>query len=105
MPKATMSYLRATFSDLAQACAHVEIPVVVCFLTMGFNPGGRVTKAFAKVCGENDIPYRDLSSAFKGYTPEQFWIFRNDHHPNAAAHAMFADELLEFLQGDGFLQR
>ncbi len=105
MPKPTMSYLRTTFSELVRACAQVETPLLVCYLSMAHAPRDGVTRAFAKVCGENGIPYRDLGSAFQGYSAKQFWVFRNDHHPNVAAHAMFADELLEYLEQDGFLPR
>jgi len=105
MPKATMVYLRETLSELAQACERAETPLVVCFLSMSFNPQSTVTRAFAKVCGENEIPYRDMGSAFKGYRARQFWVFRDDHHPNAAGHALFADEVLAYLEEGGFLER
>ena len=72
---------------------------------------GRVTcnkwaaSAWVRCCAFIHSLSRDMSSAFQGYAAKQFWVFREDHHPNAAGHAMFADGLLDYLEEDGFLPR
>jgi hypothetical protein len=41
--------------------------------------------------------YIDTRDGFRGTTPSDFWIHRLDRHPNARAHAIFADVIEEFL--------
>jgi len=52
------------------------------------------TKLLAKRYG---LHFLDVLPAFRGSNHEDYWSYRIDHHPNAKAHMIFADEIFSFL--------
>jgi hypothetical protein len=50
------------------------------------------------------LHFLDTRRAFKGTSPREFWIYEIDPHPDARAHAIFADVLAAFLRGKGLLR-
>ncbi len=46
----------------------------------------------------------DTRHAFSGTEPREFWIYELDPHPDARAHAIFADVLARFLREKGLIR-
>jgi hypothetical protein len=55
----------------------------------------------AGFCQERGIPTLDLLPAFRGVAPENCWVARDDHHPNAEAQRLAADSIFRTLRRDG----
>ena len=53
--------------------------------------------AFASLCAELGIPFRDLTSVFDGRDPAALQAHAHDKHPNGAAHRLVAEALAALL--------
>jgi hypothetical protein len=49
------------------------------------------------------VPYLDTRDAFRGTRARDYWIYELDPHPNAKAHAVFAQLVATFLRSNGLL--
>jgi lysophospholipase L1-like esterase len=49
------------------------------------------------------LPVLDLLDAFRGRDGEALWVHPSNQHPNEEGHAIAADALLRFLEGQGLL--
>jgi hypothetical protein len=49
------------------------------------------------------IHYLDTRPAFEGRRASDFWIYELDPHPNATAHAGFAEVVVDYLVASGHL--
>ena len=49
--------------------------------------------------------YVDSRSAFEGMDPRDSWVHEFDPHPNARAHALFADVIEDFLRRNALLSQ
>jgi len=80
------------------------IPVVVVRLEFDaatpFRGDLGVTAAIRKA----GLHFLDTRRAFAGTAPREFWIYETDPHPDARAHAIFADVLARFLREKGLIQ-
>lgn len=45
---------------------------------------------------ESNLPYYDFLELFKGKTAEDYWITKNDQHPNEKAHQIYFEGLQKF---------
>lgn len=52
-----------------------------------------VIDIIAEFCKDNGIKCIDVTPAFKGYRGAELWTNPNEHHPNALAHRIIADEI------------
>jgi len=103
----TTRFLRGSLGNLARAARELGLPIAVVHLRAGAPPGGvdsRLTRAFRRACQEADLPYCDVSRRFAGVDSASFCIFHDDPHPNAAAHAIFAEEIQAFLLERGLIE-
>ena len=44
---------------------------------------------------ESNLPYYDFLESFKGKSAEDYWITKNDQHPNEKAHQIYFEGLLK----------
>lgn len=67
----------------------------------------RVNRALRKFCAEHDIPLFDPTATFARHIAagEPLYYHLEDHHWNAAGHALATEELIRFLDGEGLLPR
>jgi len=54
-----------------------------------------------RACQKNQVAFIEMLPHFSGRSPSKWWASVEDHHPNAAAHAVVARVLGDFLQGQG----
>ena len=81
------------------------IPIVVTRLEYDQRVWTPVEDRFAARVADEGMYYVNTLEAFHGTTPTDFWIHRLDRHPDAGAHAIFADVLDEFLKRNDLLGR
>jgi hypothetical protein len=90
------------FGDISRKTG---IPIVIVRLEYdpdAIHPGE--DRLAARVVDEG-MYYVNTRDAFRGTTPRDFWVHSLDSHPNARAHAIFADVLGEFLSRQDLLGR
>ena len=82
-----------------------ERGVPVALVLLEFEDRARVALD-ARVAAEaraHGVPYLDTRDAFRGTRARDFWIYELDPHPNARAHAVFAEAVATFLRSNGLL--
>lgn len=79
------------------------IPIVIARLEYDQRVRTPVESRFAARVIDEGMYYVNTLEAFQGTTPREFWVHRLDRHPNARAHAIFADVLEEFLKRNQLL--
>jgi hypothetical protein len=85
-------------SKLGEIRRETGIPVVI--MRLSLNPIERfpVEIDVEQRARSEGLLYLDTRSAFRGMNPTDFWIHEFDPHPNAQAHAIFADVLDDLLR-------
>jgi len=89
------SYMADMFSDISTFSHETGIPVVVACMSMTPDPAYR--GSLKRLVIARDLGFVDLTQLFPPNDYRKYWVFRNDPHPNAAAHRIFADALAEEL--------
>lgn len=51
-------------------------------------------KEVAQWCEAMNVPYADMGEALTGLHARELWVHPKDHHPNAIAHARYAEQML-----------
>ena len=82
-----------------------EVPIVLMRLELDARDPSPVEQVVQRRALKAGLFYLDTRSAFADLRPGDFWIYELDPHPNAAAHAIFADVLEEFLDSHELLGR
>ncbi len=62
------------------------------------HPFADIYEQVAAFARDHGIPVLNLYPPFASRRAEELWVFVNDHHPNAAAHALAADAIVGFLR-------
>ena len=88
---------------LAEISRETGVPVVVVRLEIDPRAPTRTDEAAARAARAEGLHFVDTRSAFEGMDPRDFWIYALDRHPNAEAHAIFADVLGEFLRSSDLI--
>lgn len=85
--------------------ARTQIPLVI--VRLAISPTEPVPYEVAAERDARDVGlyYVDTRGAFRGTDAREFWIHKLNPHPNARAHARFADVVDEFLRTNGLLGR
>jgi hypothetical protein len=77
------------------------IPVVVMRLELDAEAPIRADLGVIVAIRKAGLYFLDTRRAFEGREPREFWIYELDPHPDARAHAIFADVLARFLREKG----
>jgi len=77
------------------------LPVVVIRLEYDPRAANTLERALEVRVRAEGMLYLDTRAAFRGQDPRQLWIHALDPHPNARAHAVFADVVEAFLREHG----
>jgi len=80
------------------------IPVVVVRLEFDAAAPSLGDLGVALAVRQAGLHFLDTRRAFKGTSPREFWVYEIDPHPDARAHAIFADVLAGFLRGKGLIR-
>ncbi len=92
----------AKLGDFSRATG---IPVLVSRLEYNATPPSELDLAIAAQVRANGLLFVDTRDSFAATTPSDFWIYELDPHPNAAAHAIFADVIAVFLRENRLIPR
>jgi hypothetical protein len=92
-------------TKLGEAARAAAIPVVVARLEVDARAPSDVEREVEDRVRREGMLWVDTRGAFQGQDPRSFWIYALDPHPNARAHAVFADVLHEALRAYGLLER
>lgn len=79
------------------------IPVVVARLEFDAAAAPKGDRVIAKAASTAGVYFVDTRERFAGMDPRRLWIHPMDPHPNAEAHALFAEVLSNFLRENGLL--
>ncbi len=90
-------------AKLAELSRATGIPIVLLRLGMHDRPPSPLEVEIEREARQLGLHYLDTRPVFAGHRPSNFWIHPVDGHPNAAAHAIFADTLGVFLRDQGLL--
>lgn len=103
-PPPTGSNPNDVVAKFAAVGRRTGIPIV--FVRLEYDPKfwTPVEDRFAARVVDEGMYYVNTLKAFEGTTPQDFWVHRLDQHPNAGAHAIFADVLDEFLKRNNLLE-
>jgi hypothetical protein len=91
--------------ELGELSRRTGIPIVLIRLLYQHKPPTAAEFRFASRVVAEGMHYVDTRAAFRGTKPGDFWIHGLDPHPNARAHAIFADVLEEYLERESLLGR
>ena len=80
-----------------------HIPIALVLLEFEDRPRLPVDALVAERARAAGLPYLDTRDAFRGTRASDFWIWELDPHPNARAHAVFAEVVATFLRSNGLL--
>lgn len=80
------------------------VPVVVIRLEHHDEPPSRLDVLVEEAIRAHGLYFLDTREAFGGTTAHDFYISELDPHPNAAAHAIFADVIAKFLRVNGWIR-
>ncbi len=81
------------------------VPIVLLRLELDPRTPAPVEQAVEERAEREGLFYVDTRRAFAAARPSDFWIYELDPHPNAAAHAIFADVVEAFLRDRDLLGR
>jgi hypothetical protein len=90
---------------LAQIGRERRIPIALVLLEFEDRPRLPVDAEVAAAAQTAGIPYLDTRDAFRGTRARDYWIYELDPHPNAKAHAVFAQVVATFLRSNGLLPK
>lgn len=88
---------------LAELGRRRQLPIALVRLEYDLSESDPSDAELAARCRALALPCHDTRSAFAGTRARDFWIYALDPHPNAAAHAIFADSIESFLRAQGLL--
>jgi hypothetical protein len=83
--------------------AHTKIPVVVVRLEFGGDPESVIDGRLRREVLERGMGYVDTRAIFRGVDRRSLWIYELDPHPNATAHAGFAEVISDYLVASGYI--
>lgn len=88
---------RSILWKLAQISRETSIPIVIARLE--YDPGETsiADEELARRASSEGLLHVDTLAAFGSADPRTFWVHRLDRHPNARAHAIFADSIGDFI--------
>lgn len=88
---------------LAALAAREGVPVALIRLEYEDVEPEPIDREVAQAASRHGVPYLDTREAFRGTRARDFWIYALDPHPNAAAHARFAERIDAFVRERGLL--
>jgi hypothetical protein len=80
-----------------------RLPIVLVHLEFEDRARLALDERVAAEARAQGIPYLDTRDAFRSTRARDFWIYELDPHPNAKAHAVFAQVIATFLRSNGLL--
>lgn len=91
-------------AKLAEISRRHGLPIVL--FRIAYDPVAPtpVERAIERRVRAAGMYYVDSREAFRGTDPHDSWIHELDPHPDARAHAVFADVLAQFLGAEGLLR-
>lgn len=97
------AYIAEMFSGIAQYSRMSGVPVVIVFIDLSYDEA--FTMSLHRLAAAHDMGFVNLSEPFKGKNCRDYRIFKNDPHPDAEAHRIFADTLYDSLIYMDYLPR
>jgi hypothetical protein len=92
-------------SKLGEIARATGVPVVVMRLELDSSEPPPFERTVERRVRSEGMHYVDTRAAFLGTRPADYWIYALDPHPNARAHAVFADVLEDYLRANRLLGR
>ena len=96
---------RDVVSKLGDIARATGVPVVVLRLELDAREPPALERVVERRVRGEGLHYVDTRAAFRGTRPSDYWIYELDPHPNARAHAVFADVLEDYLRANRLLGR
>ncbi len=103
-PRRSPDGVPSVIEKLAEVSRTTGIPVVVVRLEFDAEAPVRADRVARAAIQKTGLHFLDTRRAFAGMDPREFWIYELDPHPDARAHAIFADVLARFLREKGLIQ-
>ena len=99
-------YLRTVFRRIALRSAEAGVPVYCIYLGMGSGSNDQRCTAVLREHAEHfGFGFAEVAPSFRGLDLGKYVIFPFEHHPNAAANAIFAEVLEQALRSGDWLER
>jgi hypothetical protein len=96
---------RDVLSKLGEVARATGVPFVVLRLELDSRQPPPFEREVERRVRAEGLHYVDTRAAFRGTRPTDYWIYELDPHPNAGAHAVFADVLEDYLRANRLLGR
>jgi len=80
------------------------VPVVVVRLEYEARAPSPLERATEREIRAQGLYFVDTRDAFAGTNPRDFWIYELDPHPDARAHAIFAEVIAAFMRENGLME-
>jgi hypothetical protein len=103
-PRRSRDGVPSVIEKLGEFSRTTGIPVVVVRLEFDAEAPFRADRAVRAAIQTSGLHFLDTRHAFAGTAPREFWIYEIDPHPDARAHAIFADVLARFLREKGLIE-
>ena len=87
---------------MSQLCRERDIGFIVVVFPLFHDlkdyPFRDVHDTITSFCRDHGIEVIDLMRLFEGMTTQELWVHPLDHHPNARAHGLVADALMDIIR-------
>jgi hypothetical protein len=93
----------SVIEKLAEIGRATGVPIVVVRLEIDASLPSALDYAVAADVRAHGLHFLDTREAFGGTSPDQFWIYELDPHPNAEAHRVFANVIERYLTENGLI--
>jgi len=97
-------YFEEALRRLKSTAEAHEAKLVAAYFVFGDpSVGPEAPGILAETCEALDIPFTDTGESTSGYESSRLWVNPIENHPNAFAHRICAQHLLQYLDARGFL--
>ena len=103
-PRRSRDGVASVIEKLGELSRTSGIPVVVVRLECDAEAPLRGDLGVMAAIRKAGLHFLDTRRAFAGTAPREFWIYELDPHPDARAHAIFADVIARFLREKRLIQ-
>lgn len=100
----TWPYFEEALRRLKSTAEAHETKLAAAYFVFGDQSvGPEAPGILAETCRALEIPFTDTGESTGQYESSRLWVNPVENHPNAFAHRIYAQHLLQFLDAQGFL--
>ncbi len=97
-----IQYMSEIFSEIGSFSKDNNIPILVINLSHRYFP--KRSHQVELIAESYGLYFLDVSVPFEGTNPKKYRVYAIDYHPNSKAHAIFAEQIYDYLHEMNLIQ-